>query len=188
MTVLQGEAETVLMKRGATKEDYERVIHSSLQEIEKMNDIVSTVEQLSEEEKNLEHFQPTQINLVHWLHENKMEWEKTLGRSLTMNIVSSSTPLVFLSAKILFRLVDNLVRNVKEHTPCETECNLRLASNRESLTLSVCDDGPGIKPNEEGVGIHLCQQIAKISNLKLSFFNQKPKGLEVRIDFTSSLV
>jgi len=197
LTILRGEAETVLLKSGATKEDYEKVLRSSLEEVQKMSETVTTVLKVGEQEKVLRHFQPKNISLVLWVSENKKHWEKILGREIFIENSLSKENTVFLDPELLFRLVDNLVRNIKEHTPPHTPCQFRLFLENEVLVLQVVDFGPGLTPrilqllNEKtvepqalsGIGLHLCRRIAEICRIRLAFLNRPEGGLQATLYF-----
>jgi two-component system, OmpR family, sensor kinase len=48
----------------------------------------------------------------------------------------------------LRRVLDNLLANIRDHTQPDTIATVRLASSDAAATLTVADDGPGMRPDE----------------------------------------
>lgn len=196
LTILQGEAETALIKDGATENDYREVLESSIEEIGRMSEIVSTVLKVGEEERIIKSFQPHMMDIRLWLEENLKKWEKTLGREIDFKYEAVGRASVNADPKLLFRLVDNLIRNVREHAPEGSRCSLRLLKPKGRAVLVVSDDGPGMPESDlailndpsalyesVGVGLSLCMHIAEICRIDISFANLKTGGLEATIRF-----
>lgn len=196
LTILRGEAEVVLSKPDATLSDYQKVLKSSLEEIQRMSEIVNTVLQVGETDQTAPFFQPSSLELVQWMMENKPMWEKTLGRKVQLDLPSSREVIVNADPKLLSCMADNLVRNVRNHTSHDAQCTISLAIDAKGATLSVSDDGPGMaKPeilslNQDGsssdmagVGLSLCYRIAEISGLRLYFSKREGGGLKAEVHF-----
>ncbi|HEX5038391.1 MAG TPA: HAMP domain-containing sensor histidine kinase [bacterium] len=197
LTILQGEAETALARTQATKTDYETVLKSSLEEIQRMSEIVASVLQVGEWERSEVRPDPVVCDLSGWIRENDPRWEKTLGKPLDVTLPAES-PQVRMDPRLTNHLIDNLIRNVRKHAP-ESPCRLRVSGDPSRATLTISDDGPGL-PEEilnalnrdepvldvAGVGLNLCQKIAKIGGMKLRFANRPGRGLDAEILFPSS--
>ncbi len=192
LTILQGEAETILAQKGAAREDYARVVQSSLEEIQRMSGIITTVLQIGETESPA--FHPSVLDLGPWLSRHQDNWEKTLGRPLGLEIGEEGPFEVFADPKLLYPLIDNLIRNVRYHTPQETRCTLALSKKEKTVYLKISDAGPGLPASFMealnrgeadssliGIGLNLCLRISKISGIKLVFHHQE--GLTVRFEF-----
>jgi signal transduction histidine kinase len=134
-------------------------------------------------------------DLSGWIEDNLPRWEKTLGKKIDVSLPEGGGPQVRMDARFVGHLIDNLVRNVRKHAP-QSACRLT-ASPAPSLLIS--DDGPGLPDNVllllnrgepvldvSGVGLNLCQKIAKICGLKLRFINRTSGGLDAEILFPSS--
>lgn len=198
LTILQGEAETALSRPSATKEAYESVLRSSLEEIQRMSEIVTTVLQAGEWERTDLKITRTSCDLSDWIKENLPRWGKTLGRSIQTTLPEEGHANVSIDTRFTDHLIDNLIRNVRRHAP-ESPCRLTLSTSLEGSKIVISDDGPGL-PNSvldvlnrgdpilevTGVGLNLCQKIAKICGLKLRFVNRPAGGLDAEILFPSS--
>lgn len=193
LTILQGEAETALANTGAGREDYRDVLKSSLEEIQRMSEIVATVLQTGEWERTDVATEPVVTSLAAWIEEKLPRWERTLGGPIEADLAAADPAKVRFDPRLADSLVDNLVRNVRKHAP-GSPC--RLAVSGAKLLLS--DDGPGLpspllealnagRPVLEvtGVGLNLCQKIAGLCGLRLTFTNRAGGGLDAEILFPS---
>lgn len=197
LTILQGEAETALARNGSTVEDYRAVLKSSLEEIQRMSEIVSTVLQVGKDSRAAPLFNPVSINLFHWIHESAPSWEKTLERRIDFNLMSDEDVQIRTDPRLLYRLIDNLLRNVKNNTPPQSACCIEYAAlGVGGKCLRVMDGGQGMTEaailslNSEkegshfaGIGLNLCFRIASICGLGFNFANRKEGGLKVEIYF-----
>jgi two-component system, OmpR family, sensor histidine kinase TctE len=199
LTILQGEAETVLLNEGAGSLEYRRVLVSSLEEIRRMSEIVQTVLKVGERARSITLFQPRRFDLLPWCHEELPRWEKTLRRPIRFDPDALRAAPVYVDADLLHRLVDNLVRNVREHTAADVECRIALAGDANGVRMIVEDDGPGMPPEvlrslniegsaaeAAGIGLNLCLKIAEICRLRLRFQNAPSRGLRVEIGFPTA--
>lgn len=196
LTIMQGEAETALMSKDTNVSDYETVLRSSLEEIQRMSEIVTTVLEIGDESHVAPLHQPVELGLTNWIRENKRSWERVLEREIAFNAENIGRDIIIVDPKLLMRLIDNLVRNIKKHTPPSAKCAMRIVNDGDDIKLKIFDNGPGLAQqvldslNEEGrlseaagVGLNLCYRIAEISNINLHFSNISKGGLEVTIGF-----
>ncbi len=198
LTILQGEAETVLAKKQATREDYAQVLRSSLEEVQRISQIVTTVLQVGELTSREAAFKPKEIDLSVWLRQQVGLFERSLGWGLSMNIAELGDFRVMTDPEMLFRLIDNLLRNVHKHTPRNTSCHLNLVQESGGpVRIDLWDEGPGISDsllrqlNEgekvletPGVGLPLCQVLAEILKIDLQFSCPENEGLHVLLRFS----
>ncbi len=197
LTILQGEAETVLAKKQATREDYAQVLRSSLEEVQRISQIVTTVLQVGELTSREAAFKPREINLNLWLQEQLGLFQRSLGWNLSVCIEETGDFRVKTDPEMLFRLIDNLLRNVHKHTPSGTPCYLEMAQALgDGVQICLWDEGPGISDsllgqlNEgvkaletPGVGLPLCQVLAEILKIDLKFSRPEKGGLRVLLRF-----
>jgi len=196
LTILQGEAETVLLDKKAGALECKKVLTSSLEEIRRMSEIVNTVLKVGERARPITLFNPQPFDLAKWSIKNLPRWERTLNRPIRYDPSGLGSLSVNADPDLLFRLVDNLVRNVKDHAPLDVACSIALNKLPEGVRLAVSDDGQGLPPhlvkslNNEGssseaagVGLNLCLKIAEICGLRLRFENGEKSGLRVEVGF-----
>lgn len=196
LTIMRGEAETVLLKKSALSDDYKDVLQSSLEEIQRMSEIVNTVLRIGEDSKVAPLFSPVEFNLSHWLGDNLHHWEKTLERKVDLEFPRGAAVMVRTDPKLLYRLIDNVVRNVKNHTPEDSMCSISLKELGGKIFLEISDGGTGLSedivaslnmegPSSQaaGIGLNLCYRIADICGLVLKFSNRKEGGLRLTIGF-----
>lgn len=194
LTILQGEAETALANAGAGREDYRGVLKSSLEEIQRMSEIVATVLQTGEWERTDVAAEPVVTNLADWIQERLPRWERTLGGPIEADLTATDPMKVRFDPRLADPLVDNLVRNVRKHAP-GSPCRITVAGPK----IILSDDGPGLpapllealnagRPVVEvtGVGLNLCQKIASLCGLRLTFANRRGGGLDAEILFPSA--
>jgi signal transduction histidine kinase len=194
LTILRGEAETALANPGAGRADYEGVLKSSLEEIDRMSEIVSTVLRTGEWERADIATEPAETSLAAWVRERLPRWERTLGGPIEADLPHADLTPVKFDPRLADHLVDNLVRNVRKHAP-GSPCRIAVSG----LRLVLSDDGPGLpeallhslnsgSPVLEvpGIGLNLCQKIAKVCGLALRFSNRPGGGLDTEILFPSA--
>ncbi|MCP5468602.1 MAG: HAMP domain-containing histidine kinase [Deltaproteobacteria bacterium] len=197
LTILQGETETLLMKTHADKAEYQDLLKSSLEEISRLSQTVDTI--LSIEKVSLENnaSKEENIELISWLKEQKKYWEKFLQRNI--HFVYPRQKNIFLKThpQLLFRILDNLIRNIEKHTPPDTLCEFEIRYTKDNLQILVRDFGNGMEAQKidllnkndknitlSNIGLNLCQNIAEILKAQLIFRAHKKEsrsGLEVVI-------
>lgn len=194
LTIMRGEAELVLQKKEASKEDYQAVLTSSLEEIDRMSDIINTVLQVSEVEYAARAFQSEQVHLQQWLEQELPLWEKLLQRTIPRHYAETEKIVLSAHPKLLHRLVDNYFRNIAAHTPRATACELELRCDEQgNLLLTITDHGPGMDAGKlqalqrgsttelAGIGLNLCQRVAEILGLELRYCNRNGGGFQVTV-------
>ncbi len=196
LTILQGEAETILSRSEASKEDYAKVLKSSLEEIDHMSETITTILQVGESERRSFLFRPVSFDPAGWIKENKHRWEKTLGRPIRFENSHKESDRIRVDPKLLHHLLDNLIRNIRKHTPPATTCTLSLFATPTGVRIHLEDNGPGMPASlieslnkklssleDVGVGLNLCQKIADICHIELSFLNKPEGGLRIELAF-----
>lgn len=192
LTIIQGEAETALLAKEASKESYETVIRSSLEEVKRMSDIVNIVLSVGDDTRAHERSHRCSCDLLPWCQDAKSRWEKTLGRSFAFHVEGSGPYAVFVDPHLLFRLIDNIVRNVRVHVPPDTDCTMKLFRTGDTIGIAISDEGPGLSEgmiaslNAQGsgspyldVGLHLCFRIAEMLKIQMTFAKNSKGGLDV---------
>lgn len=190
LMILMGEAETTLNRKNVTESDYKKVLESSLEEVKRIESVVNTVYDISRLQRSS--YKPLPCDLFEWLESERLLWEKNhnLKIKIFRREVSSEA---LIDKSLLYRLLDNLLRNVKAHTQSDL-VHIELLSKNNKLLLIFEDFGSGLDSkliknlnqrdaiqNEVGIGLSLCLEIAMISNLDLHFENKASGGLRVSI-------
>jgi signal transduction histidine kinase len=99
--------------------------------------------------------------------------------------------------ELLRRAVDNLLANVRAHTPRDTTATLTAAQCNGSITIEVSDDGPGVPPGQlarifdrfyrsgqgclPGSGLGLVNAVAATHNGTAQASLNDPHGLRVTL-------
>ena len=128
-----------------------------------------------------------------------------MDRSQTLELMAEpGLPPVLGNPDLLSMLISNLVDNAIHYTPAGGTIHILLKPSTQGVSISVCDDGPGIAPEERdkvlerfyrlanqnqpgtGLGLAICKRIAELhqSALQLSDGLQG-HGLCVRLDLTA---
>ena len=68
--------------------------------------------------------------------------ERTLRTDIAPGLITTG------DAELLRRAVDNLLSNVRAHTPCDTAAIITADCHGDTVTIEVSDDGPGVAPEE----------------------------------------
>jgi two-component system OmpR family sensor kinase len=141
-------AYTELFERGARShpEDLERALHGIAVETSRMNDLVEELLLLArlDEGRPLEH---VTVDLSELLVE-------AIGRA---RAVAPDHPISLRMAHVLTitgdpgrlrQVIDNLIANVRTHTPPGTSTEIELSTSGEAAVITVTDNGPGM-PQEQ---------------------------------------
>lgn len=191
LTILTGEADAVMSAPNSSLNDYRAVVESSLEEISRMNNVVDTVMKVFGKDKAVYHPVPTHIAV--WLDENIPKWRKYLQREISWSKPEGEF-LVLVDKDLLYRLIDNLIRNIKKHAGSQAMARIHLAKTSGMMQIVIDDTGFGMAPDlikvlnegnhsaeKVGIGLSLCLEIASICNFQLGFENQESGGLKVTI-------
>ena len=127
------------------------------------------------------------------------EQHKILNRNIVL-VSNIKIPIFYDIRPVSFRrLFDNLINNAFSYS--NGEVLITLKKNKDSITISILDDGPGIpaeeikrllKPFERmdeargnsegcGLGLAIAERITQSHDGKLTISNRAKKGLEVKI-------
>jgi signal transduction histidine kinase len=106
--------------------------------------------------------------------------------------------------ELLYRAIENVVRNAIQHTPVNSRIKISLIQESTGLcTLKVADQGSGVSPSElenifqaffrseretrksgYGLGLAITQRVVQAHGGKVSARNVSPTGLEIAMSLT----
>ncbi len=107
-------------------------------------------------------------------------------------------------ALLLQMLINNLLENAVKYSPKDKPVTAVLKKSPAAIELQVIDEGPGISEDEQkkifkkfyrvgneetrktqgtGLGLYLCQKIAKDHNADITMTNQSPRGSKFVVVF-----
>lgn len=131
------------------------------------------------------------VQLLEDLAEFYQPEAERLGIDLT---VSARRPMVAdLDLDLVFQALSNLLDNALKHAGAGSRIRISVQRLADGLELSICDDGPGIDPDEawrlteqfyrghasaavpgDGLGLSMVAAIAQAHGAKLAFFDAGP--------------
>lgn len=139
-----------LFRRGAVAEesDLVRVLSGIERESERMQRLVEDLLTLArfDEHASMAH-EP--VELVGLAHE-AIEIARTLGPDWPVELQAGGPVEVFGDRDALRRVVDNLLSNLRSHTPKGTRATLSVRREGSDAVLELADEGPGISEADAG--------------------------------------
>lgn len=147
---------------------------------------------------------PTRINLATLLRETVMEWaERNDARHHDLGLATMPDEPVHIlgEAWSLREMVGNLIDNALRYTPPGSEITLGLKITRDTATMTIRDDGPGVsrdlldrlhQPFERGgrqdtegsgLGLSIVDSIVRRHNATLEVQSNPGDGLKVSVRF-----
>ncbi len=197
LTVMKGEAELAL-RRPRPTEDYQAVLVSNLEEIDRMSRIVDELLFLSRAdmgEIKMEH-EPIQLEL---LVEDIQRQASLLGQEHDIHVMlGTATPATVLGDEWRLReLLLNLVDNAVKYSRPGGTVEIRLQTDGPLVNVSVIDEGIGIPPDAHkqifdrfyrtdearahtkkgtGLGLSICAWIAEAHHGRIEVQSEPGKG------------
>ncbi len=142
-----------LFHRGADKrpDDLARAMTGISRESDRMKELVEDLLLLA----RLDEGQPLERAPVDLgeLADEAVETARALDPSRPLDLQAEQS-VVLGDRASLRRVLDNLLGNVRSHTPPETPAHVRVSSMNGSAVLEVADEGPGLPPEELGRVFH----------------------------------
>jgi signal transduction histidine kinase len=197
LTVMKGETELVL-RRPRPLEDYQSVLESNLEEIDRMTHIVDELLFLSRAdmgEVKMESLPVTLESLVEDIHRQAT----LLGQDRNIEVVLGTVmPAVVLGDELRLReLLLNLVENAVKYSHPGGKVEIALVTDGHQASLSVTDYGIGIAPEDHvrifdrffrtdgarahtkkgtGLGLAICTWIAESHQGRINVKSQVGQG------------
>jgi signal transduction histidine kinase len=194
LTIIRGEIETELLKGGEKNHPQAQILGSALEEVTRIERIVSTVLRLSRKQRGGDAYRPTEVQILDWIQKNLATLERDSHLQIHFEAPKKTLPNVFLDPELLQLLLSNLFRNIRTHVGESAIAELRLYEQGSSVVIEISDNGPGLSDaqlldvnqldiagEEIGLGLNLCKEISRVGYLPLLFENKSPLGLRVVI-------
>jgi len=204
IAVITLSAET-LQKRKLDEERQHRLIHTILQEGERLNDLASNILVTSQLENNYIPFKEN-IDFSDLADKCASDFSNRFpNRVIKKNI----EPGIFLSGERLLvqLLINNLLDNALKYSSKEKPVGIELSRKQDHAVLSISDEGSGVSDDEKkkifdkfyrsgneairhtkgtGLGLYLCRSITESFKGKIKIANNKPSGSVFIIEFNAA--
>jgi two-component system, OmpR family, sensor kinase len=197
LTIMKGETELVL-RRPRPLENYQSVLESNLEEIDRMTHIVDELLFLSRAdmgEVKMESLPVALESLVEDIHRQAI----LLGQEHNIEVVLGTVmPAVVQGDELRLReLLLNLVENAIKYSHANGQIEIALVSDGEQARLSVTDSGIGIAPEDQqrifnrffrtddarahtkkgtGLGLAICAWIAESHRGRVEVTSERGRG------------
>jgi len=192
-----------LQKRKLDEDKQQHLLKTSLQETDRLNDLVSNILITSQLESG--NYVPDKelINLSELADKCATDFSQRFpSRTFTKNIKDD----IFINGEelLLQLLVNNLLSNALKYSPKEKPVYIELNKQEKKALLNVIDEGNGISDDEKkkvfqkfyrggdeavrktkgtGLGLYLCKRIAESHKAKIKLKNNHPAGSIFTVEF-----
>lgn len=202
LTIIRGEMEVALRSQ-RSPEEYETVLRSALEEIERISRIVEGLLLLARADAGVLRMDLQPVDLVH-LVEEVLDQTALLARKKSIDLIMGNTEPLETAGDFMHlrRLFLNLVDNGIKYTPPGGVIKVSIEQKGETAILSVKDTGPGIPPEEQekvfqrffrsqearsagqggsGLGLSIAKSIAEAHGGKLELESTPDEGSVFRV-------
>ncbi|ANH79671.1 two-component sensor histidine kinase [Niabella ginsenosidivorans] len=192
-----------LLKRNLDEEKRRKLILMTLEETARLNFLTNNILISSQLEGHNHKINKEDLDLSDLLTDRVEEFEKrfpdrAFQKQIEEDADINGDPL------LLQILVNNLIENAIKYSPKEGPIRVTLTKQSQSVIVSVTDEGPGIPEEEKrkiftkfyrigneatrkkqgtGLGLYLCDKIAKDHNADISVTNHEPNGSTFAVKF-----
>jgi two-component system sensor histidine kinase CiaH len=192
-----------LQKRRLDEERQQRLINTTLQETDRLNDLISNILITSQLESGTYRPDKEEINFSELVDKSASDFfNRFSNRVIHKNIEED----IFIKGETLLLqlLINNLLDNALKYSPKEKPVRIELYKQRERIFLKIIDEGGGISDGEKkevfekfyrsgnetirktkgtGLGLYLCKRIAESHKGKIRAVNNDPAGSIFIVEF-----
>lgn len=192
-----------LQKRKLDEERQQRLISSTLQEANRLNDLTTNILVTSQLESGNYTPGKENINLSELAEKCVSDFlSRYQNRIIKKNIEEN----IFINGErlLLQLLINNLLDNALKYSSKEKIIYTELSNNQTKIYLKISDEGSGISDDEKkkvfekfyrsgneeirktkgtGLGLYLCKRIAENHRAKIKVTNNKPAGSIFTVEF-----
>ena len=206
LTALRGEIEVALRLERAPR-DYQRVLHSALEEIDRLSRITEDALLITRADGRTTHALLAPGDLNGLLRDVTARWEQRLA-SATLRTVLALDPVpdVPLDRHLVTRSVEHLLENAIRHTPPQGTVEIRTTAGQDGVvTLRVTNSGDGIpaaelphmfeafyradpaRPRSSGAGLGLAvvAAVARLHGGSARVESGPDRGTSIEVDFAT---
>jgi PAS domain S-box-containing protein len=129
-------------------DDRRELLASIAAESERLQRIIENLLILARVERGADFFEPRPVSVKPVLSE-VVARERPLWPAMTINLaVAPGVPLVAADEEYLALILRNLLSNAAKYAGPDATVDIRVMSSGDEVKFLVCDDGPGIDPDE----------------------------------------
>jgi heavy metal sensor kinase len=174
LTILRGQLEVALFT-AETKEQYREAIIDSLQDIERLGQIVRALLSLSQAETGQVILQRTTLDLAELVRDIADQFEiPAEGAQVKLTISTPGSCEASLDRVQIERMLSNLLSNAIKFTPAGGEVRVSLSGQENQAILTIADTGCGIPPNHLP---HIFDRFYRVTSLDQAASPEKGLGL-----------
>jgi heavy metal sensor kinase len=174
LTILRGQLEVALFT-AETKEQYREAIVDSLQDIERLGQIVRALLLLSQAETGQVILQRTTLDLAALVRDIADQFQiPAEGAQVKLRISAPGPCEANLDRVQIERMLSNLLSNALKFTPPGGEVRVSLTGQENQAVLTIADTGCGIPPNHLP---HIFDRFYRVSSLDQAASPEKGLGL-----------
>ncbi len=201
LTVMKGEIGLALRKP-REPEEYQRVLHAHLQAVNELAHTVDALLELSQHEATAdEGWYAVELGALA-RRQGDMLQPLAKQRGVELALPANGSAWVYGDARLLERLVANLMDNAIKHIPPKARVTVQANRQGEDACLTVTDTGPGVAPEDwpklfdqfftprasgetpsspSGLGLSICRWIVEVHHGRLELANVPGSGLAVTV-------
>jgi signal transduction histidine kinase len=204
LTAMKGEIE-VALKEQRSNEEYQCVLHSTLEEIDTLQSIVKNLLMLTylEKETFKAKFKPHALDDIALKAIDEL-MVQAAQKHIALEIEAFDTTTVMGDEVLLKTVLSNLIENAIKYSPSHTRITISLIKESHHARFCVEDEGEGIKEEQLslacerfyrtddsrakevkgfGLGLAIVKQIVDVHEGNITLANRKPHGLRASVTF-----
>ncbi|MFQ5486368.1 MAG: ATP-binding protein, partial [Desulfobacterales bacterium] len=206
ITRIRGMSE-ITLSTGASLKDHETTEASTIEECDRLLDMINTMLLISKTEAGIDHLDRTSIDITAVVRD-ACDLFQSLAEDKGLELVCNATGTFFLNGdiRLIQRMIANLLDNAIKYTPCNGRVELMVClSNDRGVDISVKDTGIGISPQDlphiferfyrsdpsrsqggTGLGLSFAQTVAKAHGGHITVVSAPGEGSTFTASFPKS--
>lgn len=195
-----------LQKRKLDEEKQQRLLNTSLQETDRLNDLTSNILITSQLESGNYTPDKESIDFSELAYKCAADFShrfpaRTINKNIEENIFVNGEKL------LLQLLINILIDNALKYSPKEKPVCIELSKSQDKISLRIKDESSGISDDEKkkifekfyrsgneairktkgtGLGLYLCERIAESHKAKIKVTNNEPTGSIITVEFKTA--